>query len=206
MKWIICENKDPNKMEIIKRSIQNKIPVFIFMFLEGCGPCNSTKGSWDENKEFLESKYRDQDFVVARINQVNKDYLNNIGTEPMGYPSLRYIDSNGKVQEYEDSGIQPTDRSSISFQKWVESKLNEKHHLSKKNIEKHSKAHLQKGGKWSAKYKKSINCKRPKGFSQKQYCRYGKNRRNSKNSRNSRNGKNGKRKNIKTRKLYKYIH
>ena len=24
--------------------------------------------------------------------------------------------------------------------------------------------------KWTIKYKKSINCKRPKGFSQKQYC------------------------------------
>jgi len=30
------------------------------------------------------------------------------------------------------------------------------------------------GGAWSAKYKKSINCKRPRGFSQKQYCKYGK--------------------------------
>ena len=30
------------------------------------------------------------------------------------------------------------------------------------------------GGKWSTKYKKSINCKKPKGFSQKQYCKYGK--------------------------------
>ena len=29
------------------------------------------------------------------------------------------------------------------------------------------------GGKWSKKYKKSINCKKPKGFSQKQHCRYG---------------------------------
>jgi Cu-Zn family superoxide dismutase len=27
--------------------------------------------------------------------------------------------------------------------------------------------------RWSAKYKRSINCKRPKGFSQKQYCKYG---------------------------------
>jgi hypothetical protein len=26
---------------------------------------------------------------------------------------------------------------------------------------------------WSRKYKKSINCRRPKGFSQKQYCKYG---------------------------------
>jgi hypothetical protein len=27
--------------------------------------------------------------------------------------------------------------------------------------------------KWSLKYKQSINCKKPKGFSQKQYCKYG---------------------------------
>ncbi len=26
---------------------------------------------------------------------------------------------------------------------------------------------------WSIKYKKSINCNRPKGFSQKQHCKYG---------------------------------
>jgi len=26
--------------------------------------------------------------------------------------------------------------------------------------------------KWSLKYKRSINCSRPKGFSQKQYCKY----------------------------------
>lgn len=32
----------------------------------------------------------------------------------------------------------------------------------------------KKGGrKWSMKYKKSINCNRPKGFSQKQHCKYG---------------------------------
>ena len=29
---------------------------------------------------------------------------------------------------------------------------------------------------WTRKYKKSINCKRPKGFSQKQYCKYGRNK------------------------------
>ena len=29
--------------------------------------------------------------------------------------------------------------------------------------------------KWSTTYKKSIHCNRPKGFSQKQYCKYGRN-------------------------------
>ena len=38
-----------------------------------------------------------------------------------------------------------------------------------------------KGGKWSKKYKKSINCKKPKGFSQKQHCKYGRRTRRKKN-------------------------
>jgi chromosome segregation ATPase len=32
----------------------------------------------------------------------------------------------------------------------------------------------KRGGAWTLKYKRSINCMRPKGFSQKQYCKYGK--------------------------------
>jgi len=32
----------------------------------------------------------------------------------------------------------------------------------------------KRGGAWTSKYKKSINCRRPRGFSQKQYCKYGK--------------------------------
>jgi len=39
-----------------------------------------------------------------------------------------------------------------------------------------SRSHKYKGKggrKWSTKYKKSINCSRPRGFSQRQYCAYG---------------------------------
>jgi hypothetical protein len=32
--------------------------------------------------------------------------------------------------------------------------------------------------KWSLKYKKSINCKNPHGFSQKQHCKYGRGKTN----------------------------
>ena len=37
-----------------------------------------------------------------------------------------------------------------------------------------SKKRGKRGGTWTAKYKKSINCNNPRGFSQKQYCKYGK--------------------------------
>lgn len=37
---------------------------------------------------------------------------------------------------------------------------------------KHPKTSKGGKGKWSRKYKKSINCNHPRGFSQKQYCKY----------------------------------
>ena len=36
-----------------------------------------------------------------------------------------------------------------------------------------SKSKKKMARKWSMKYKKSINCNHPKGFSQKQHCKYG---------------------------------
>jgi hypothetical protein len=41
------------------------------------------------------------------------------------------------------------------------------------NKTKKVKVKKTKTRKWSAKYKKSINCNNPKGFSQKQHCKYG---------------------------------
>ncbi len=42
------------------------------------------------------------------------------------------------------------------------------------------------GGKWSAKYKKSIDCSAPRGFSQRQYCKYGR-RKTAKKKMNNQN-------------------
>ena len=47
-------------------------------------------------------------------------------------------------------------------------------HLTDKTVAEAMITKLKKergGGKWSLKYKRKINCKRPKGFSQKQYCK-----------------------------------
>ena len=47
---------------------------------------------------------------------------------------------------------------------------------------------------WSMKYKKSINCIIPKGFSQRQYCKYGrKNKTKTKKNNGGRTRKNSKR-------------
>ena len=36
-----------------------------------------------------------------------------------------------------------------------------------------TKKKIKRRKRWSIKYKKSINCNHPKGFSQKQHCKYG---------------------------------
>ena len=45
-----------------------------------------------------------------------------------------------------------------------------------KSCKRKTRKHRKFGGKWSRKYKLSINCNKPKGFSQKQYCKYGRNK------------------------------
>jgi chromosome segregation ATPase len=53
--------------------------------------------------------------------------------------------------------------------------LNQARGIKRKQLTRHKKGkRSKKGGSWSLKYKRSINCKRPRGFSQKQYCKYGK--------------------------------
>ena len=57
--------------------------------------------------------------------------------------------------------------------------------LAKKAMKKYKKGtrrvkKIKIGGGWSKKYKKSINCKKPKGFSQKQYCKYGRKKKKKK--------------------------
>jgi hypothetical protein len=43
----------------------------------------------------------------------------------------------------------------------------------KNNLQNKKTRKTKKTRKWSQKYKDNINCKRPKGFSQKQHCKYG---------------------------------
>ena len=55
------------------------------------------------------------------------------------------------------------------------------------------------GGKWSRKYKKSINCKKPKGFSQKQHCKYGRQNKSKKHYTKQNKQRNKQRKKTKKR-------
>jgi hypothetical protein len=168
---------DKKKIKNLNNAIKSGKHVFLFIFMDGCGPCNNTKPSWTGIKEKLDHyTLKRDDIFIVEINQELFKFVENIGKEPMGYPTLRYV-YKSKTEEYEDSEIENKDRSTESFVKWINSKLKKQHGgssaKSKKYTRKASKKLKKRGGKWSLKYKRSINCKHPKGFSQRQHCKYG---------------------------------
>lgn len=116
--------------------------------------------------------------------QTNQQYINNRTTEVNRKISLAEIEYGKANAKFYSLDQQKSRLLTVIANN--ESELAELHRQSNDlNIElgrgrvptrikqkKSAKKGTKKGGKWSLKYKRSINCKRPKGFSQKQYCKY----------------------------------
>ncbi len=163
------------KVEILKKAIDDGKHVFLLIYMDGCGPCNETKPKWYE----FEEKHKNDDGVsIIDIEQGSiGDVANIIGESPSGFPCMRYI-KNGKVEDYEDcANIDKNKLRSVeSFDEWLQEKTGKgktRGGSRRRRSTKKRRGRGRKGGKWSMKYKKSINCKRPKGFSQRQHCKYG---------------------------------
>jgi hypothetical protein len=152
--------------------------------MEGCGPCNATKPEWFKLESALKNNnHIDDDVVIVDINQQMLPGIKSLGNIE-GFPTMKYFSKKGKkVENYEDSAVREKDRSIDSFIHWIEKNITElKSTNPASNPQKVYNRLIKEGGKvatggrkWSRKYKKSINCKRPKGFSQKQYCKYSRN-------------------------------
>ena len=172
-------NPTTKNTNLFNKYIKQGKNIFVLFYLEGCGPCNATRPEWNKIKNVLSEKYKNNDsIVIADVDQSVMKELLFIKNEPKGFPSMRFISKKGNEDDdYEDSNISKKDRTIDSFVEWIESKIKTQH----KPYKQHN---IHKGGKWSARYKRSINCRRPKGFSQKQYCSYG--RKTKKNRSNRR--------------------
>ena len=179
--------------------------VFILFFMEDCGPCNETRPEWSKLKNVLSKDFLNkEDILIVSIDKDLYGKLKHANKEPISFPTIRFMTNAGEtIQTYEDSEISNKDRKIDSFVEWIKHKTGEKNitksgdlqnksitssnsHKSTKSNKTKTKTHSKSklggktrklvGGKWSAKYKRSINCNKPKGFSQKQYCKYGRNK------------------------------
>lgn len=189
MIFIHCEPNTNNVKEIDKYIEEGK-QVFVLIYMEGCGPCMATRPEWEKIQSSLEQKYKaNSNIVVADIDKNLLSSLKYIG-DIDGFPTMKFISQKGKIVEsYENANIPKKDRSVKSFVNWIESKINpsqmkggspqqlvrrlHNNYGTQKYKTRRNKSNnkSKKRRKWSLKYKRSINCNHPKGFSQKQYCR-----------------------------------
>ena len=193
----ITKKRSQGEIDALNNHLSNKnAKIFILYFMEGCSPCNATRPEWAKLKNVLSNDFLNKsNIAIASVDHTLCGKLNNIGSEPSGFPTMRFITNAGQeIENYEDSGISNKDRTIDSFVEWIKNKTGENnitiseispkyrrksshkrkiHHLKGNHMKLGGKTKKFKGGKWSVKYKKSINCSRPKGFSQRQYCKYG---------------------------------
>lgn len=167
-----CIQGKCNMMTKLDTYLGNKnTKIFLLIFMEGCGPCDATRPEWSKIKNVLDNNIlKRNDVVIASIDHELLNKLKNFKNKPINFPTMKFI-NNGVFENYEDSNIpSKKDRKIDFFIEWIKSKISEtpqRHNRTKKHIK------IYKGGKWSRRYKRRINCNRPKGFSQKQYCKYG---------------------------------
>jgi hypothetical protein len=138
MKFLQINNKD--EISELNNSIKANKQVFLLIYMEGCGPCNSTRPEWKKIENVLNTKTNEKynNVVVAEIEQVHLDKLTFIKDNVKGFPSMKYISNRGLLQEdFEDSDTKNKTREIDAFIEWIDSKIK------------------QKGGKKSRKYKRS---------------------------------------------------
>lgn len=164
---MIVLHVDPttNNTEEFNKHVSNVKHAFVLIYMEGCGPCNATRPEWNKLKNVLgqKQKYKNRhDILVADIDQEMLKDINHLPFQPSGFPTMMYINKKDNLHEdYENSNVKEKNRSVDSFIEWMENKV--------PNSQLGGKS-KRRSRKWSLKYKRSINCKRPRGFSQRQYC------------------------------------
>jgi hypothetical protein len=170
------KRKKAHALETLHDHLNGGKHVFALIHMTGCGPCQSTKPKWLG----LESKFKDnQEVCVVDIEHTLLDSVNhaNFKKDIRGFPTMRHIKGR-HMQNYEDVEGIKKDRSLESFIRWLEMKTSQGMTRSQNSMKggrrkKKGGKYPLMGGKWSKKYKDSINCNRPKGFSQRQHCKYG---------------------------------
>lgn len=198
---ILHINND-NGIKELNGDIKNGKNVYLLIYMEGCMPCNMVRPEWQKlESAFAKNKNTlHKDTVIADVERENMSKLK-LQHMPMGFPSIRMISGNVEDDYTNDRSAdafiswidetakkntpQKKSKNNTRKQKPKKPSANKsknstkKSNANKSNAKKNStkKQKLKKGGKWSLKYKRSINCKHPKGFSQKQHCKYGRKKR-----------------------------
>jgi len=133
MENYIIKHSDSNAVQQVNRindGIAKHKNVFIFFFLEGCGPCERTKPEWEKIENMLKTGNRQnhtQPIVVAEVDQALFSHFKNAGSQPTSFPSIRFIKGT-HVEQYDG------ERTCTAFVHWINSKAKKQQKTRRRRI------------------------------------------------------------------------
>jgi len=193
----INDSHDTNKLATVRKYVEEGKDVYVLVYMVGCGACDIVHPEWNKIKEELGKQNADDllnnsNIVVVDLNKDFLDHSDNTFIKDetiVGYPTLLFI-GKGKKDELKSSlpdvativgwikknSLGEKQRGGKKTRKLFHKrgKITKRRQSARKTKTKSkSKSKSKRGGKWSLRYKKSIDCRHPRGFSQRQHCKYG---------------------------------
>ena len=137
----IHSSNDKKQISQLNQHIEHGKPAFLLIYMEGCGPCNATRPEWNKLENVITDFKKNENVIIADINQTLLDYLPSIKENPVGFPTILFIQGK-EIEHYEK------ERSIDEFAKWIR--------------EKKIKNEIQGGGRMSKKMKREKKNKKTK--------------------------------------------
>jgi thiol-disulfide isomerase/thioredoxin len=106
----------------LNKYIDSGKPVFMLIYMEGCGPCIAARPEWAKLEHTLGGQYGKKQpykFIIADVNKNFAPLIHKI-KQPNAFPSILYV-SGDKMENYEDSAINDKRRDVDCFMNWIES-------------------------------------------------------------------------------------
>ena len=131
----IHSSNDKYQIKKLNDYINKGKPTFILIYMEGCGPCNETRPEWKKLENVLSNYAKNENIVIADVDQELLERLPSIKEKPMGFPTILYLKQQ-KADNYEGG------RTIKDFVEWIKEKTKENP--------------IQKGGKRMQSIKKNL--------------------------------------------------
>ena len=111
----IHSSNDKKQISQLNQHIEHGKPAFLLIYMEGCGPCNATRPEWNKLENVITDFKKNENVIIADIDQTLLDYLPSIKENPVGFPTILFIQGK-EIEHYEK------ERSIDEFAKWIREK------------------------------------------------------------------------------------
>lgn len=111
----IHSSNDKKQISQLNKHIEDGKPAFLLIYMEGCGPCNATRPEWNKLENVITDFKKNENVMIADIDQTFLHYLPSIKENPVGFPTILFIQGK-EVEHYEK------ERSIDEFANWIRSK------------------------------------------------------------------------------------